>query len=97
MERFVAPTSWVAIHGAKIATRTKMATMAIPIMARRLIDDFQLPIADCRFSFLLPQPLDQLAGRSQQELLCQDRQLEIMRLLSWDPANDRSCPSTYSR
>src|SRR6185503_3060954 len=37
IDKFVAPTSCVAIHGASNATTTKMATIETPIMPRRLI------------------------------------------------------------
>ena len=35
--KFVAPTSCVAIHGAKIATTTKITTITVPMMPNRFI------------------------------------------------------------
>src|SRR6266850_3420240 len=83
MERFVAPTSWVATHGAKIATRTKTATMAIPMMARRLIDNFQFPIADFHSCFVNVD--DQLGEHFQPEPLCRNWQSAIGNWKSRDP------------
>src|SRR6266704_1926891 len=42
VERFVAPTSYVAIHGANRATTTKTVTIETPMIARRFIFDYEI-------------------------------------------------------